>query len=308
VREQFVELGGGPVAYDDHGGDGPPMLLLHGIGGAKLNWGQLAPYLQPRYHLYALDMPGFGHSPLNGRPAGPRPSVPLVREFIDRVAREPAVLVGHSMGGLTSMLVASAHPEAVRALVLLDPAFPAEPGHKAERSPAEGTPRWLLGAMSRAPRAAALLTPLVVRERNLEHIVRGTIVGACGPGAQIPEDVIQAHLEHERGRRRSPRPYEGYLRAWRDIDYLFAHAAELEAAVRAITSPTLLLHGTVDPVVPPSAARRLSALQPSWPLHWLEGVGHQPLFEVPQTVARLMLDWLPTAGETNPQAPPARTL
>jgi pimeloyl-ACP methyl ester carboxylesterase len=50
----------GPYHYADYGGDGPPMVLLHGIGGSHINWMLVAPKLAERFHVYALDLIGFG--------------------------------------------------------------------------------------------------------------------------------------------------------------------------------------------------------------------------------------------------------
>src|SRR4029077_10523630 len=57
----------GPIYVADYGGEGPVMLLVHGLGGAHLNWMAVAPGLAVPRHVYALDLPGFGRSPLAGR-------------------------------------------------------------------------------------------------------------------------------------------------------------------------------------------------------------------------------------------------
>ena len=88
----------------------------------------------------------------------------------------------------------------------------------------------------------------------------------------------------------------GYLEAWREIHLLYAQRAELEAAVAAVTPPTLLLHGTLDTVVPKAAAKRLHDLRADWKFEWLEGVGHNPIFEKPDLMATLVRNWLSGIG------------
>ena len=117
MRREEVNLGG-PLVLGDYGGDGPAMLMIHGIGGAKINWMLLAPLLAQRFHVRALDLPGFGETPLAGRRAGLDAQRDLVSRCIDEVVGAPVVLVGHSMGGLIAMMVASRRPELVDRLVL----------------------------------------------------------------------------------------------------------------------------------------------------------------------------------------------
>jgi len=82
----------GPYHYADHGGDGPPMVLLHGIGGSHLNWMSVAPTLAQSFHVYALDMIGFGFTP-NGRRDSKLPTqARYVDRFIGEVAGAPAVV------------------------------------------------------------------------------------------------------------------------------------------------------------------------------------------------------------------------
>src|SRR5438067_3596336 len=104
MRHQTAHLLGGPVHYVDHGGQGPALLMIHGLGGSTLNWLDVAPGLAARNRVLAIDLVGFGLTP----PAGRRSDVPtnlrLVDAFLREVVGEPAVLVGNSMGGLLSML------------------------------------------------------------------------------------------------------------------------------------------------------------------------------------------------------------
>lgn len=99
-------------------GSGPPLLLLHGLGGAASNWAELAPGLARRHRVLAPDLPGHGCS-------SPMPAVPNLHVFGDRVAalleRErmlPAAVVGHSLGGTIALRLAVRRPEAVTGIVL----------------------------------------------------------------------------------------------------------------------------------------------------------------------------------------------
>jgi pimeloyl-ACP methyl ester carboxylesterase len=120
VERQF-DTGKVIINYAENEGPRPPLLLLHG---ATLWWRYFLPVLTQlslRWHTMAPDLRGHGHS---GRVADgyriedfAEDCLALMRSFLS----EPAVLLGHSLGGLVAIQLAAQHPELVRALVLEDP-------------------------------------------------------------------------------------------------------------------------------------------------------------------------------------------
>src|SRR5881396_578671 len=100
------------------GGQGPPLVLVHGLGGAASNWTELTPLLSGRFRLLVPDLPGHGGSTA-------LPAASGLEAFADRVAlvaeREgmlPAPVVGHSLGGAVALRMALRQPDHVPALVL----------------------------------------------------------------------------------------------------------------------------------------------------------------------------------------------
>jgi pimeloyl-ACP methyl ester carboxylesterase len=117
LDERRLEWHGARLRYFV-GGEGPPLLLVHGLGGAAWNWVELVPLLASRFRLLVPDLPGHGGS-------SPLPAAPTLNPFADAVAamaeRErmvPAAVVGHSLGGVVALRLALRRPDAVRALVL----------------------------------------------------------------------------------------------------------------------------------------------------------------------------------------------
>src|SRR3989442_14140194 len=107
------------VSWSWPGGD-PPVLLLHGIGNYGRYWDLFADAVGGRLTLVAPDARGHGES---GRPAGEYAPADFTADalaVLDALKIERAVVVGHSMGGLHSINLASRHPGRVRALVIVD--------------------------------------------------------------------------------------------------------------------------------------------------------------------------------------------
>jgi esterase len=120
------------LAHVEFGGQGPPILILHGLFGSSKNWTSTARYLSAFGRPFALDLRNHGRSPRS-----PSHSLEDLVGDLEEWARahlsEPPVLLGHSMGGQVAMGYALGRPEKVRALVVVDiapRAYP--PGFQAE--------------------------------------------------------------------------------------------------------------------------------------------------------------------------------
>jgi 4,5:9,10-diseco-3-hydroxy-5,9,17-trioxoandrosta-1(10),2-diene-4-oate hydrolase len=101
------------------GGSGPPLVLVHGLGGMATNWRLVAPELALERRLVIPDLPGHGYSePLRQRRRALDPFAEAVLAVAEAEHALPAPFVGHSLGGLVSLHAAARRPDAVRALVL----------------------------------------------------------------------------------------------------------------------------------------------------------------------------------------------
>src|SRR5438876_966375 len=123
MRSRTIDLDG-PVHYADFGGTGPTLVLVHGLGGSHVNWMAVAPALARDARVLAVDLAGFGRTPLGERSADVHANRILLDRFLEAVAAGPVVLVGNSMGGLVAMMEAALAPERVAGLVLVAPAQP----------------------------------------------------------------------------------------------------------------------------------------------------------------------------------------
>ena len=108
------------LAYRDHGGAGPPVILLHGLAGHAGEWDETAGGLSAAHRVLALDQRGHGRSERHPRDLSREAYVADVAHLIELLQLAPVVLVGQSMGGNTALLAAAAHPQCVAALVVVE--------------------------------------------------------------------------------------------------------------------------------------------------------------------------------------------
>lgn len=277
----------GPVHYVDFGGkdDGPTVVLVHGLGGSHLNWDLLAPLLMPHGRVYALDLPGFGRSEPGGRKASVQANTAVVKRFIDEVAGGPVVLVGNSMGGMISILVAGERPDAVSSLVLLDPAVP---GPRRALDPLVA----LMFVVYAIPMVgerflAKRRTSTSARERVLETLK------LCGvdPDA-VPPAVIDRSITLLDERADVEGMDKAFLVAARSLLKLLIDPRRYRKAMASIKVPVLLVHGDRDRLVPVAAARDIARRHPAWRYLELARVGHVPQLQVPDELAAAVVSWL----------------
>jgi pimeloyl-ACP methyl ester carboxylesterase len=295
LRHKVVDLGG-PVHYLDFGGEGSPMLMVHGLGGNALNWMAVGPAFARRHHTLAIDLAGFGQTPLFNRSAAVGANAELVRRFIDEVFDEPVTLVGNSMGGHISVLVAAMHADRVTRLLLVDPAVPGV--HVRRPEPA------MLGVMAAisVPGLAEILLDRRARMLGPEGLVTETLALVCADPSRVGKDVVEAHLRLTRERANlGNQNSRALLQATRSIGLRMADP-RFWVKARQVKAPTLVVHGELDRVIPLAAAQELVRRVPGWTLKVLEGVGHVPMMETPELFVRAANDFL---GDTIAATPAA---
>jgi len=266
----------GPLHVADFGGSGPFVLLVHGLGGSHLNWLSVGASLAERNRVLALDLPGFGLSPAAGRRSTVGDNVDVITDVIEQLTAEPVVLVGNSMGGLLSLIVAARRPDRIAGLILVNPALP-PPRGRLRMEPAlreivlAFALPWL--GMPRMRRVADRAGP--------EALVLQILRNCCVDLDRVDPDVLRAHVELERRRVAIPGWYVPLQDAAISLLRLLARRSRVERFVRRVSVPTVLMHGLEDHIVSVRSAYAAADLRPDWEFHVLDDVGHVPMLEVP---------------------------
>lgn len=283
---EIIDLDG-PVHYADYGGDGSPMVLVHGLGGSHLNWLHVAHRLAAHHRVTAIDLAGFGLTPPAGRKATVQANRALLGSFIAELyPDQPVTLVGNSMGGLVSILQAARSPASVTAMVLVNPALP--PADTAAVNPFTLQRLFvpLLPGVGEA--ALGLYYSRVSPERQLSQTLSAVTVDP----ARVPPAGREANLEMIRLRQQMGWAVPSFLQASRSIAGVLVRRKRFKQALQSVTCPVLLVHGEADTIVSPASARWAIAQRPDWRLVMLPDVGHVPQLEAPDRFVEVVEDFL----------------
>ena len=244
-------------------GEGPPCVLLHGITANARVWDPVAERLARRFHVVAVDQRGHGLSDAPAEGYGPADFAADVRALVDALAAGPAVVVGHSLGARNALVTASRHPEVVAACVAIDFGPAIEPG--------------VFDALDRRIAAAP---PVFADDASLRQYLAGRY-------PTLPPTALDRRMAG--GYRRRP---DGGLEPRADAGGVAAAARALrealDADVRAIQAPTLVLRGGASAVVSHAAFAAFRALRPDFVFAERAGVSHYVPEEAPDwTIAQL---------------------
>ena len=289
ISEHRIALTCGENRYLE-AGNGPPLLLLHGMGVATSANSQdlLIPHLATRFRVLAPDLLGFG---LGTRQVQAGPTFELIldqlREFMDRLGLAQMQVVGHSLGGWLGGLLAYQSPQRVRRLVMLSSA-----GLNREPAAGVGTKLQPSREQLRDLLRGWLHEPGRLSAAEQDQVVDGLLAAAAAPGAATSLDPLLAQMQ-------SPAVRERYM---------------LHRRLPFIAVPTLMLWGEHDPLDPyPTWSAQFDAL--AGDMHrsskpWAPPgarfarlpCGHHPQWELPQQTAQLIGDFL-LASDSATQRP-----
>jgi pimeloyl-ACP methyl ester carboxylesterase len=256
------------MALDHHrGGNGEPLVLIHGVGHTWRGWKPMLPQLEERFDVLAVDLPGFGHSePL---PASvsctPEALADAVEDEMGRAGLDTAHIAGNSLGGWIALELA--RRGRARTVTAISPAGLA---HAREKGWGVGILNGMRWVAANAPAPEGLLRNPVMRS-----LLAGPSVAR--PWRKDPDELIEevelfaqcpgwtATLRHTLG---------GQSRGLTTLD-----------------TPVLILWGTMDVILLPRQGRRFERLIPGCELRYIRGVGHVPMSDAPDELAAAIADF-----------------
>nr|WP_239028178.1 alpha/beta hydrolase [Pseudonocardia acidicola] len=244
------------VAID---GEGPAVLLVHGLGGTSNFYQVQADALAGSFQVIRPDLEGSGRSPAVGHPSIDSYAEDLAA-LLDGLGLTGARVVGHSMGTLVVRALAAKRPDLVSSLVLLG----------AVREPAEA------GRQAQRDRAA------VLREKGTAAVAPGVVANALSETTRRERPEVAAFVRELVMRQDA----EGYARSCEAL----AGAGDPGPIDQAL--PLLLITGDDDKVGPPEASQELADAHGNARVEILPGVGHWTALEAAGPVTDLLRSFL----------------
>ena len=273
--------------------DRPALVLLHGFGASSGHWRDNAEAIAAAgYHVYAMDLLGFGQSDQPGGRLDNRLWSRQLQCFLEQIVGKPAVVVGNSLGSLVGLTTAVFRPElvlAVAAAPLPDPTLLSP--LPLRRSPwSRRWQRWLVLLVSRCLPLGLLIA--VLRQPPL---LRMGLASAYAGSERIDSELVQL-IRWPASRSTAGRALGAMVRG---MALRPARATAPQLLLR-LNRPLLLLWGRRDRLVPPVIAERVVQQAPVGlaELHWLEGLGHCPHDEAPETFNTALIGWLKQQSPT----------
>lgn len=259
----------------------PVMLFVHGWGGSARYWESTAQALRDRYDCLLYDLRGFGRTPARALPTDPlyrNPRDPIYRlevyaqelgELLDRLELERVTINAHSMGASIATLFAAAQSDRVERLILTcsgifdyDPVI-FKTFHQASRVVVSLRPRWLqqIPGMDRLFMARFVYKPLptLISQAFLADYLQADHVTILGT---VYTSVSQEASE------------------------------TIPAAFKALQTPTLLISGAKDIIIPAELGRRAASLNPLTQFAEIPNTAHFPMLEDPDTYLSILDQFL----------------
>ncbi|WP_431887864.1 alpha/beta fold hydrolase [Nocardiopsis alba] len=238
----FLTLRGRRFGLLDFGGDGVPLIALHGTFGRASTFSATASYLAPEFRIIALDQRGHGRSD-HGGDLGSDAFVDDALALLEHLDQGPALLLGHSMGGVVAYRLAARRPDLVRALVIEDVGSVTDASEL--EHPVFDVTDW----------------PSSFPDRNA---LADFLVGQGVPALGYFMDSAHEHA----GRWRLRFDHEDMMAVQH------GNAGDFRADWAASAHPTLLLRGGNSPLLSRERAEEMVRARPGTRLRELAGCGH----------------------------------
>jgi pimeloyl-ACP methyl ester carboxylesterase len=269
---KIMMLHGDRVAYRDEGA-GEVLLLIHGIGGSSNSWSGVIPLLAKKYRVIAPDLLGHGESDKPRGDYSVGAFAVLLRDFLDALDIPQVTVIGHSLGGGIAMQFAHQHGQYCNRIVLISSGgFGGDVGR-------------VLRVLS-LPGSELVLPVIASRPAILAGNALRALTGSSNGFQARPS------LSNRDNR-------QAFLRTLRAVvDFRGQAVSALNRVCMVL--PAMIISGDQDRVIPVEHARAAHRTMPNSRLHIIPGVHHYPPTERPETVARLIDDFIATTGEDTP--------
>lgn len=273
MSDQFITVKDVNLRYRDTGGNGPALLLTHGIGSSLETWSRQEEALGKGFRVISWDLPGHGLSGHGQQPYGADKFAETAWALLDALKVDTVTLSGNSLGAAISIRMLAVHAARVKSLVLLNGAT--------------------LGTDIPLPFKLMLLPILgAVFTKPSERSVDMQIKAIFHPDFPVTDEIralVRRNAYKEGGQ-------QSFVNTLRALSTLSGQRPQEVARSLSIlsqaTCPVVFAHGRQDDVLPLDHSVNTQRLTPGSELLVLENCGHTPQIEKPDEVNRLLMRYL----------------
>ena len=265
--------------FESGRGNPHSLILVHGLGDEADTWRHIFVPLAQKYHILAVDLPGFGRSELPDDKITPVFLLDLFNELLEETGIDQAILVGNSLGGILSHAFTLKKPDRVEGLVLVDGALlQNEPMGDFSlllmEIPLLG--EWLYKRLRKDPQAAY---------DSLRNVY-------CALDA-LPEDDRDFLFTRVNQRVWSETQRKAYFSTLRNLTpWIKDWQSRLPGQLEHLHTPTLIIRGEHDTLFSEKNARGIEKIQPNASLFQISEAGHLPHQEKPGSFLSVLETWL----------------
>ncbi|MFP4294049.1 MAG: alpha/beta fold hydrolase [Cyclobacteriaceae bacterium] len=277
TAKQYIEVDGMDVHFrvDGLANDSVPLVLLHGTASSLYTWNAWVELLHDKHKIIRLDLPGFGLT-------GPHPEgdyrveayMNLLNSFLSKLKVKRCILVGNSLGGEIAWRYAADHPQQLKKLILIGASgYPVD----IKELPLLQIPPWYIWLSIPLIREVTVMftTPGVIR-RSLAYLY-------YGDAENLNEETVQLYFDMTNR--------QGNREALTERVKIVDRPAPIQK-IPSIHTPTLILWGEHDRLIPVKHARQFQEDLPDSQLVIFPRAGHMPQEEIPLASAEAAIQWL----------------
>ena len=260
VEEKFLKIDGHKIRYLESGNSKNTLVLLHGLGASAERWINVIPIFSKNYSVIVPDLIGFGLSDKPHLDYTPD----LFSDFLEKFFTQTGIirpnLIGSSLGGQIAANYTSSHTNEVEKLILVSPA-----GAMTQSTPA-------LDAY-----VMAALYPSEQTAKNAFELMEGS-------GEEVPQEIVAGFVE----RMQLPNAKLAFMSTILGLK----NSKPITGKLGSITTPTMIIWGSDDPVIPIHYSDSFVSSIQDCRFFRMDGCGHTPYVQDPQTFASKSLEFL----------------
>jgi 2-hydroxy-6-oxonona-2,4-dienedioate hydrolase len=260
VQENFIQVDGYKIRYLESGHSKGTLVLIHGLGASAERWNRVIPEFSKDYHVIVPDLIGFGYSDKPLLDYTPEFFSDFLGKFFDASGIETSNIIGSSLGGQVTAEYAYQNPNRLEKLILVSPA-----GVMKQSTPA-------LDAY-----IMAALYPNMQSAKNAFEMMEGS-------GKEVDSKIVEGFIE----RMQLPNAKLAFMSTILGLK----NAEVITTKLQSILIPTLIIWGSVDPVIPIQNADVFVSSIKDCRFFRMDGCGHTPYVQDPGTFVSVVRNFL----------------